>query len=146
MKFFQGLLLGILFNLCIYSMAYAQQQCVCTSGCKIAVWNPAWPASGPSIATSCTVYKGASAIGTGASIAGATLNNAGVCFPADPSTLPPTTMCLVTIPAQPTGTVTVTATVTNAAAESPQSPPFSFVSVSALATILPAPTNQRVVP
>lgn len=128
------------------SVAAAQQQCVCTAGCKIAVWNNTYPTTGGSVPTSCTIYKAGAPIATGTWVAGAALNNAGTCLPADAPVTPTAGMCVPTIPAQAAGTVTLTATATNAAGETAQSTPFVFVSVGALATILPAPTNLRVVP
>ena len=134
--------------LLVSGFAWGQQSCVCTAGCKIA--SDPFPA-GTGSPTSCTVYKGGVLIGTGATVASSTipLTNATTCLP--PSSVyvagpVGSVACLVTIPAQPAGSVTLTATATSAAGESVQSAPFVFVSVAALPTVPTAPTGIRVSP
>lgn len=121
------------------------QQCICTNGCNIAVWNNSWPQLGTQNApTACTIKKAGSAIGTSAAVAPAPLNNSTICFPSDTTTTPVGPMCIVPIPAQNSGTVTLTATATFAAGVSPDSSPFVFVSVAALPVVGAAPNQQRV--
>jgi hypothetical protein len=124
----------------------AQPSCLCTAGCKISA--DAYSA-GTAQPTSCTVYKAGVNIGTGAVVASSTipLSNAAVCTPASPTYVPgPGTnvSCLVTIPAQAAGQITLAMTASNAAGESSQSSPFVFNSVAALPTIPAPPGNLRV--
>jgi hypothetical protein len=127
--------------------AFAQAaNCLCTAGCKLAS-DPY--TAGTSQPTTCTVYKAGVNIGSGPVVASSTipLSNAAVCQPASAAYVPgPSTnvSCLVTIPAQAAGNVTVTMTASNAAGESAQTSPFSFNSVAALATIPLVPVNPRV--
>jgi hypothetical protein len=126
--------------------AAAQPSCLCTSGCSIAS-DPYTTGSGQP--TSCTVYKAGVSIGTGAVVASSTipLSNAAKCTPASPAYVPgvaSNVSCLVSIGAQAAGTVTISMTATDAAGESAQSSPFTFVSVAALPTIPASPLNLRV--
>ncbi len=145
MRMLRNLVAGALMLFAAGAVAAQNQQCVCTTGCKIAVWNNNWAALGTQNApTACTIKKGGSSIGTAPAVAGAALSNSGVCFPADSQTTPIGPMCIVSIPAQSSGTVTLAATATFAAGESAESPPFVFVSVVALPVVGAAPNQQRV--
>lgn len=141
----RNLVAGALLLFASSAVAAQNQQCVCTNGCKVAVWNNSWPQLGTQNApTACTIKKAGAAIGTSAAVAPGPLNNSTVCFPADSSVTPLGPMCIVPIPAQNSGTVTLTSTATFAAGESGDSPPFVFVSVAALPVVGPAPNQQRV--
>lgn len=126
------------------SEAVAQQQCVCTAGCKIA--SDPYPPSGPT-PTSCTVYKAGVAIANSPFANSSTIpaSNATVCSPASPTypVIAGGIACEVVIPAQPAGSVTLTMTATNAQGESAQSAAFTFTSVAVLLTVPGTPVNLR---
>jgi hypothetical protein len=135
------------FMLVMFSVsAFAQQQCVCTAGCKIA--SDPFPLTGPQPST-CNVYKAGTVIASGSAVLANTIptSNGTVCVPASTTynAGPAGSLaCLVPIPAQPTGNVTLTMTGVNSQGESAQSASFSFQSVSSLAP--PSPTGLRVSP
>lgn len=125
--------------------AAAQQACVCTSGCKIVA--DAYP-PGPNQPTSCNVYKGGSVIGSALVVFSNTVpaNNANVCLPASGTYnagVAGSVACMVPIPAQAAGAVTVTMSAANGAGETAQSAPYTFQSVSTLPTLPQVPVNLR---
>lgn len=130
--------------LLISTSSVAAQSCICTAGCKI-VSDPYPPGTGQP--ASCTVYKG-SAIASAPVVLSSTvpLNNNTVCLPASQTYVPGvagSVSCMVTIPAQAAGNVTLTMTATNGAGETAQSSLFTFQSVSALPTLPQVPVNLR---
>jgi len=137
------LILILTFIPCI---AFAQQQCVCVGGCKVA--SAPYPA-GIAQPTSCAIYKNGVQIASGPVVASSSipLSNASICLPADTPYSPGPTgsvSCLVAIPPQVACNVTLTGTASDAAGESAQSAPFTFVSVAALPTVPTPPTAWRV--
>ena len=131
--------------------AHAQAaNCICTgTGCKVASDPYPPPASGQP--TTCTVYKAGVAIGTGPVVPSTQIaaSNGSVCQPASANYNPGaagSVSCLVSIPAQPSGNVTLTMSGTNAAGESAQSVPFTFANVAAISSLPTAPTNPRITP
>lgn len=139
----------VLVILLFASPLYAQAaNCVCTGGgCKIAS-DPYPP--GADQPTTCKVYVGGTFYISNVVLSqNMPVNNGNVCQPASPNYNPGvagSVSCYVSIPAQPTGTVTLTMTASNAAGESGQSAPFSFVNVAALATLPKVPVVNRVSP
>jgi hypothetical protein len=127
-------------------LASAQQQCICTAGCKIAS-DPYPPGIGQP--TTCSVKIGGVVVASASVVASSTipLSNASVCLPASGTYNPGVTgsvACQVPIAAQANGsTVTVIMNASNAAGLSVDSAAFSFQSVSALATVPQVPMNLR---
>ena len=143
------ILLAALLLLAISESVAAQQSCLATTGTAQITSDPF--VTGANQPTSCTVYKAGVSIASGATVASSTIptSNATVCTPASATYVPgPATnvSCLVTIPAQPVGSVTLTMTASSAAGEGPQSAPFTFTSVGTLPVLPSAPTNLRLVP
>lgn len=136
----------LLFTLALFtfSVAAAQQQCICTAGCKIA--SDPYPQAGPQ-PTSCAVYKAGVQIATAPVVASTTIpvSNASVCFPASAPyvQVAGAVSCEVLIPPQPAGAVTLTMTATNIVGETAQSAPYTFQSVSALPQLPSVPVNPR---
>ena len=137
--------------------AQTAQQCVCTTGCKIA--SAPFPI-GPNLGVpeSCSVYKmpGHTLLGSGPVVAadtaagGIATSNAVSCLPADTAyQYGPvgSKACLVVIAAQPANsTVQIVLTATNAKGESGDSSPYTFQSVPALAILPSVPLTPRVSP
>ncbi len=127
----------------------AAQSCICTAGCKIAS-DPYPP--GNNQPDQCEVRKGGVLIGTAPVVLSANipLNNNTVCTPQSTTYVPGaagSVACLVTIPAQPVGSVTVVMRATNLIGASADSSAFTFSSVSQIPTAVPAvPVGLRVSP
>lgn len=125
--------------------AVAAQQCVCTSGCRIAS-DPYPPtASQPTL---CSVYKSGVFVNSANVVPSTNIaaSNAAVCQPASAAYSPGpagSVSCEVTIPAQPAGNVTITMRASNAAGETGDSTPYTFQSVSTLAVLPQVPVNLR---
>jgi hypothetical protein len=140
------LLIALLFS----SGAFAQQVCLTTTGTAQITSDP-YPNTGR-FPTSCNLYKPSQSptvpIATGLVAPSSSIPSTNICLPPNATYIPgPTTnvSCLVTIPAQPAGSVTLTMTAVDALGESAQSAPITFISAASLPT-LPAPTNLRVIP
>lgn len=128
-------------------LAFAVDQCVCTSGCKIL--SNVLTVVGNQAPDTCTVYKMpgrtvlASAPVVDATSAGPIpTNNSAVCIPSQSFSYGAagSVACFVPIPAQAAGTsVQIIATTTNVAGESADSPAYTFQSVSALTQKPPVP-------
>lgn len=122
--------------------------CLCTAGCKITS-DPYLP--GADVPETCTVYKAGVAVASAPVVPSLSIpsSNSSVCAPSSGMyNQGPVgaVSCLVTIPAQAAGAVTVTMTASNALGESPPSAPFTFTNVAVLPKAPPATTNLRVTP
>jgi hypothetical protein len=143
-------LTAVLLLLFLAPVAAAQQQCVCTAGCKIASdpYPPPAVNQPDSRPTSCTVTVGG-AIVNAPVVASSTilLSNSSICSPASSTYVPGvvgSVACLVAIPSQANGTtVTATMTATNVKGETLPSAPYTFQSVSALTVLPSVPVNLR---
>jgi hypothetical protein len=129
--------------------AQSNPNCICNNGCKIA--SDPFPPPAAVQPVTCTVLKSGVAIATGPVVASTTIPNGNgtVCQPSSAPYAPGvagSVACLVTIPAQPVGTVTLVMTATNAAGTTAASAPFAFVSVAALSTLPPVPVIHGVAP
>jgi hypothetical protein len=132
--------------------AQTTQQCVCTSGCKIA--SDPFPTTGLQ-PTKCTAYSmpGRVSLATGNVVAATSIasSNSLVCLPPDAAYSPGASgavACLVTIPAQPANsnvTVVITTCCDNAGKESGDSVALTFQSVQNIAPA-PVPLKPRVTP
>ena len=118
--------------------------CICTAGCEIASSPFAVNADAPD---TCTIKKGGVVIGTASTVdasssaGGISASNAAVCLPADVPYVygpPGSKACLVAIPGQPVGPVTLTQTATNAKGTTGDSVPFTFSVVSQIPANIPA--------
>lgn len=125
--------------------------CICTAGCKVASAPFAVNADAPD---TCTVKKGGVAIATSVTVdassaaGGISASNATVCLAADPPYVygpAGSKACLVGIPPQPVGSVTVTLFATNAKGSTADSVPLTFSVVSQIPANVPAvPVSPRV--
>jgi len=138
----------IILNLAFIALSFSgyvqAASCLCsTTGCKI-VSDP-YPA-GADQPTTCTVYKAGVVVASAPVVQSSTVpaSNAAICQPASPAYSPGpagSVACLVPIPAQLLGSVTLTMTASNADGTSAQSAPFVFTNVATL----PPPVAKPVV-
>lgn len=143
---------AVIFALCLAAITPAQaqtQQCLCTAasnGCDIT----ADPYAGgvDTTPTYCSLYNGVTLIATAPLVASSTIPiaNTGRCLPANINYVagPASNVsCLVHLPPQPVGNVTVSLVAGNASGES-VSAPFTFTNVAFLPKRPPATTNIRI--